>query len=190
MDAVESSGHSGELSPATEELAKRMMTRLQGREEGDAPPDEPRDNELSAEDQVVVKQMQARDTEVRRHEEAHATVGGQYAGSPSYTYATGPDAKRYAVAGEVPIDVTPVRDDLEATIDKMEVVKAAALAPVEPSGADRRVAALADNLRAQAVADLFMERAEAQNAPPHPEQARLEAVQAYGALSDVKDRGV
>jgi len=98
---------------------------------------------------------------VRRHEQAHAAVGGQYAGSPSYTYQTGPDGQRYAIGGEVPIDVSPVKGDAQATISKMEVVKAAALAPAEPSGADRRVASLADSIRAQAVADLFRERAAA-----------------------------
>lgn len=111
-------------------------------------------NELSAEQQAVVDQLAARDREVRNHEEAHARVGGQYAGSPSYTFQEGPDGKQYAIGGEVPIDVSPVADDPEATIVKMEVVKAAALAPAEPSGQDRKVAALADAQRQQAIADL------------------------------------
>ena len=63
------------------------------------------------------------------------------------------------MGGAVQIDVTPVADDPAATINKMEVVKAAALAPVEPSAADRQVAALADALRAQAVADQAAVRA-------------------------------
>lgn len=111
-------------------------------------------NELSEDEQAVVAELSARDREVRNHEEAHARVGGQYAGNPSYSFQEGPDGKQYAIGGEVPIDVSPVPDDPEATIDKMEVVKAAALAPAEPSGQDRRVAALADAQRQQAIADL------------------------------------
>lgn len=109
---------------------------------------------LSPEEQAVVDQLSARDREVRNHEEAHARVGGQYAGSPSYTFQQGPDGKSYAIGGEVPIDISPVPDDPAATIVKMEIVKAAALAPAEPSGQDRRVAATADAQRQQAVADL------------------------------------
>lgn len=109
---------------------------------------------LSDEEQAVVDQLAARDREVRNHEEAHARVGGQYAGSPSYTFQEGPDGKQYAIGGEVAIDVSPVPDNPEATITKMEVVKAAALAPAEPSGQDRKVAAIADATRQQAIADL------------------------------------
>jgi hypothetical protein len=56
--------------------------------------------------------------------------------------------------------VAPVQDDPEATITKMEIVKAAALAPAEPSAADRQIAALADSQRMQAIADLNQVRAE------------------------------
>jgi len=103
---------------------------------------------------LMLQGARARDREVRDHEQAHARVGGPYAGQPSYTYQTGPDGNRYAIGGEVAIDIAPVNGDPEATIIKMEVVKAAALAPAEPSAQDRKVAALADAQRAQAVADL------------------------------------
>lgn len=109
---------------------------------------------LSEEERAVVDQLKARDREVRDHEEAHARVGGPYAGAPSYTYQTGPDGQQYAVGGEVPIDVSEIPGDPAATIDKMDVVKAAALAPAEPSSADRNVAAEADAKRLAAVADL------------------------------------
>lgn len=109
-----------------------------------------------------VAELRARDAEVRRHEEAHARVGGQYAGQPSYTYQTGPDGKRYAIGGEVAIDVAPVPDDPKATIAKMAIVKRAALAPAEPSGQDRRVAALADRQSLEAQAELNAQRLEVQ----------------------------
>lgn len=114
--------------------------------------------ELSEEEKKQVEELRKRDQEVRRHEEAHARVGGQYAGRPSYEYQSGPDGRQYAVSGEVPIDAAPIPDDPEATIEKMEVVKAAALAPAEPSGQDRKVAAKADAERLKAQAELAAER--------------------------------
>lgn len=120
---------------------------------------------LTDAEQEAVDELQARDREVRDHEQAHARVGGQYAGEPSYTYQTGPDNKQYAVGGEVPIDVAPIDGDPEATIEKMEIVKAAALAPAEPSGQDRKVAALADAQRLAAMAELMS----LQNQPPGSE---------------------
>ncbi len=116
--------------------------------------------ELTEEEQKIVSEMKARDAEVRRHEEAHARTGGQYAGSPSYQYEKGPDGRRYAVSGEVPIDVAPVPGDPAATIRKMETVKRAALAPAEPSSQDRSVAAKADQEKMKARAEQLKERRE------------------------------
>lgn len=106
--------------------------------------------------------LAARDREVRAHEQAHAIVGGRYAGKPSYEYEQGPDNRRYAVAGEVPIDTAPVKGDPEETIAKMQIVAAAALAPAKPSAQDRAVAALARAQQIQAQAELSAQkRAEA-----------------------------
>ena len=112
-----------------------------------------------AERQMVTK-LKATDREVRAHERAHATAGGQHAGAPSYEYQRGPDGRRYAVGGEVPIDTSPVPGDPEATIDKMEIVKRAALAPAEPSGQDRYVAAQADAKKLKAQAELAQQKAD------------------------------
>lgn len=117
-------------------------------------------DDLTPEEEAVVEQLKERDREVRDHEEAHARVGGQYAGSPSYEYQVGPDGKRYAVGGSVSIDVSAIPDDPAATIQKMRQVKAAALAPAEPSAADRQVAATADRQRAQAQAELLQQRSD------------------------------
>ncbi|MEM9169366.1 MAG: putative metalloprotease CJM1_0395 family protein [Pseudomonadota bacterium] len=105
-----------------------------------------------------VEELQARDREVRAHEQAHKAVGGRYAGAISYEYTTGPDGQRYAVGGEVPIDIAP-EDDPAATVEKMQVVIAAALAPAEPSPQDRAVASMARQQLAAAQADLQVQRA-------------------------------
>ncbi|MEO0393125.1 MAG: putative metalloprotease CJM1_0395 family protein [Pseudomonadota bacterium] len=120
--------------------------------DGERTPDNPQG--LTQEEQAVVAELKRIDAEVRRHEQAHMNAGGQYAGQASYTYETGPDGGRYAVAGEVPIDTAPVPDDPEATIDKMEVVIRAALAPAEPSAQDQRVAAGARQTIVAAQAEL------------------------------------
>ncbi|UUX50292.1 hypothetical protein NUH88_01075 [Nisaea acidiphila] len=116
--------------------------------------------ELSEEEQEIVDDLKQRDAEVRRHEQAHKAVGGQYAGAISYTYQSGPDGNRYAVGGEVPIDASPIPGDPEATIRKLQQVRSAALAPAEPSGADRAVAAQATQGIQQARAEQAQESAE------------------------------
>lgn len=94
-------------------------------------------------DERIISQLQQRDREVRTHEIAHATTGGAATGSPSYTFEVGPDGKKYAVGGEVTVDLSNVAGDPQATIVKMKKVHAAALAPASPSTQDTRVAASA-----------------------------------------------
>ncbi|MEM9617405.1 MAG: putative metalloprotease CJM1_0395 family protein [Pseudomonadota bacterium] len=113
--------------------------------------------ELSREEQKVVDELRARDREVRAHEQAHKSVGGPYAGAISYSYQKGPDDRQYAIGGSVPIDMSP-ESTPEATIAKMRVVIAAALAPAEPSGPDRAIAQAAQAQMMQATADARSER--------------------------------
>jgi hypothetical protein len=109
--------------------------------------------ELTQDQQREVEKLKARDQEVKAHEMAHMAAGGQYAGSATYSYQTGPDGKRYAIGGEVSIDASPVKDDPSATVRKMEVVQRAALAPAEPSGQDLAVAAAAAQEEAKAASE-------------------------------------
>lgn len=120
--------------------------------------------ELSAEELEHLDWLQSRDDEVRTHEHAHASVGGQYAGAPSYDYKRGPDGNQYAVGGEVPVDVSPVADNPAATIQKMQQVRRAALAPADPSGADRSIAAQAAMQEAQARQELAQQAIDKQTA--------------------------
>ncbi|MBD3767883.1 MAG: hypothetical protein IE928_08030 [Gammaproteobacteria bacterium] len=103
----------------------------------------------------VIAQLESRDREVRMHEQAHAAVGGQYVTSgPSYTYQTGPDGKRYAVGGNVGIDVSPIPNDPQATLAKARQVIQAAMAPAEPSSQDYAVAQSAQAMMQQAQQEL------------------------------------
>ncbi len=101
-----------------------------------------------------IRQLAERDREVRSHEQAHQAVGGQYAGPVSLQYERGPDGKNYAVSGEVSISIGKVANDPQATLDKAETVRRAALAPAEPSAQDRRVAAQATQIALEAQAEL------------------------------------
>lgn len=104
-------------------------------------------------DRRRIQELADRDREVRAHEQAHMAAGGQYAGAASYQYERGPNGVNYAVSGEVPID-TGSASTPQATIQKAQVIKRAALAPAEPSAQDRRVAAQASQLESRARADL------------------------------------
>ncbi len=105
-------------------------------------------------EQAELQELKKRDQEVRTHEQAHMAMGGQHAGAASYEFQTGPDGVRYAVGGEVPIDIGEVADDPQATLEKMMLIQRAALAPAEPSSQDRQVAAQAGQKAAQAINEL------------------------------------
>ncbi len=150
-------------------------------------------DQLSEEQKAQVAKLKAIDAKVRAHERAHAAVGGQYAGAPSYSYTRGPDGQMYATSGEVSIDIS-AENDPEATLQKAAQVAAAALAPADPSGADRAVAAAAQALRLEALAQIRAEKKaeqEAQQAPaanpgetpPASESASGRASAAYAALN-------
>lgn len=111
----------------------------------------------SRQQQALLKEVEAlksRDQEVRVHEQAHRAVGGQYASAATFTMRKGPDGKEYAVGGEVQIDISPISGEPAATITKMQQVRSAALAPAQPSGQDRSVAARASQLEAEARSEL------------------------------------
>ncbi len=116
--------------------------------------------DLSREEKETVEKLRARDREVRAHEQAHLAAGGPYTGGVQYEFAAGPDGSRYAVGGEVKIDVSEVPDDPQATIQKAQVIRRAALAPANPSPADRKVASQASRMERRARAELAEEKAE------------------------------
>lgn len=118
-------------------------------------------SESSAEVVNELAQLKARDSQVRAHEAAHMAAGGRYiTGGASYVYQTGPDGGEYAVGGEVGIDTSPVPGNPEETAQKMRTVRAAALAPSDPSAADLSVAAAAAETESAALAEIAQARSE------------------------------
>jgi hypothetical protein len=117
--------------------------------------------EQSAEVVSQLAQLKARDSAVRSHEAAHIAAGGSYiTGGASYTYQKGPDGAEYAVGGEVGIDTSPIPGRPEETAQKMRTVRAAALAPSDPSAADLAVAGEAAEAEAAAMAEIAQARSE------------------------------
>jgi hypothetical protein len=111
---------------------------------------------LTQGDLQLIQALKKTDTEVRAHEMAHIAAGGQYITSGAkLEYQRGPDGVNYAVAGEVSIDTAPIPGDPKATAQKMQKIKAAALAPASPSAQDRKVAATATALAAKAAAEIM-----------------------------------
>ena len=114
---------------------------------------------LSPDALALISKLKSRDTEVRQHEQAHlAAAGGMATSGPSYTYQRGPNGIEYAIGGEVNIDTSPGATPQE-TIERARTIQAAALAPAEPSGADRAVAAQAQQMEMQARQELAQQQA-------------------------------
>lgn len=156
------------------------------------------DAQLDRQEILQLQELKQRDTEVRTHEQAHLSAAGQYArGGASFTYQKGPDGSSYAVGGEVGIDMGK-ENSPEATIQKMQTIKRAALAPASPSSADRSIAAHAAITESQARQEILLQRQEellssgsaAKNPAAEPESASKSpesqnsstTAPAYGAL--------
>ena len=111
-----------------------------------------------------IKALELTEKEVIVHEQAHKAVGGNVTGPITYTHTEGPDGKRYINGGEVSINVkegsTP-----EETLKILEKVKAAALAPAEPSPQDLRVAASATAQIQQTRAEMAKQNVEEEVEP-------------------------
>ncbi len=122
--------------------------------------------ELSRDEVNQIMELRTTDMKVRAHEMAHLAASGGFATSGAkFEYAVGPDGKSYAVAGEVSIDTSPVKDDPHATMAKARTIRGAALAPADPSGADRAVAAAAAQMEAEAAQQLARARDEEAREP-------------------------
>ena len=113
---------------------------------------------LTPDDKQVVLRLVARDTAVRAHEAAHQAAARGLGGAASFSYETGPDGRRYAVGGEVPVAIRSGRTPQE-TIANAQVVRSAALAPADPSSQDMAVASQATQIEAEARQQITQSRA-------------------------------
>ncbi|MDH3647653.1 MAG: putative metalloprotease CJM1_0395 family protein [Gammaproteobacteria bacterium] len=131
--------------------------------------------EYTPQEHAELRDLRARDREVRAHELAHLAAAGAHArGGANFTYKPGPDGRRYAVAGEVSIDTSEVAGDPAATLTKAKQIRRAALAPAEPSAQDRRIATQASAMATKASSELAQQRR-----TPESNSAHAVAIQAY-----------
>ncbi|GLW60283.1 hypothetical protein Hthe01_06320 [Hydrogenophilus thermoluteolus] len=144
-----------------------------------------------AETAQKVARLREIDRKVRAHEAAHVAAGaGLVTRGAQFTTVRGPDGRQYAIAGDVQIDVSPGKTP-EETLQKAERIRAAALAPADPSPQDRKVAAQAAQMAAQARIELAKAQqedakraqndAQPSNPTPFPVQHALARYRANGA---------
>lgn len=151
----QNSRETGQPAPTT--LPDNRFVEATG-EDGQRKQQDPKQQEQQQRQEQQVQDLVERDKEVRTHEQAHQSAGGEYASSPTYQFTQGPDGKRYATGGEVQIDTSVVPGDPAATIAKMQQIRAAALAPAEPSAQDLAVARSAAASEAKARKELMAEQ--------------------------------
>lgn len=166
-DSVELSG------PGLEALAREEEPSAAGASD---------ETELSEEERSSVRDLKARDSEVRAHEAAHLSAAGSLAtGGASYDYQRGPDGVSYAVGGEVGIRVgggsTP-----EERMSNAARAQRAANAPAKPSGQDRSVAASASKMVASARSEIAEQRAEEAQVRTEEQGSVSSASQAPGSV--------
>ncbi|MDL2314319.1 hypothetical protein LJC36_05000 [Desulfovibrio sp. OttesenSCG-928-C14] len=141
-EAVAGEGYIYQIGPDGQRYAVGTAPHLV-RAEGESGAGLPgRADEMSSGEEDQLRRLKERDAKVRAHEAAHVMAAGGQAGSPTYTYQTGPDGRRYAVGGSVNISMLSTGD---AEFDERQARRAgrAALAAGDPSPQDLRTAATA-----------------------------------------------
>ncbi|MDR2364603.1 MAG: hypothetical protein LBD68_01940 [Zoogloeaceae bacterium] len=178
------------------ERAEKTRTEKEKESEGARAPGEAgkaNGEALSAEERREVAELAATDNKVRQHEMAHIAAGGELVTSGArYEYQQGPDGKRYAVAGEVGIDTSEGRTP-EETVIRARRIRAAALAPADPSPQDRSVAAAATQMEIHAQQEIALNRRKEQqgvgtenvNASSSRAQTAQAATSAYQGMSAI-----
>ncbi len=120
-------------------------------------------SELSPAEKRKVQELKRVDSRVRSHEQAHLAAAGSFAqGGISFEFVQGPDGNRYAVGGSVQLDASKASTP-EETVQKLQRVKQAAMAPADPSPQDLQIAAEASRKLAQAQAESSGEGASGEN---------------------------
>lgn len=144
-------------SPAARPAASSAPDGVSSRQDG-SQKTAGQSSQLSADDQAQLNKLKARDREVRQHEAAHlAAAGGLATSGSSFTYQKGPDGVNYAIGGEVSINTSP-GDTPQETLRRAQIIRAAALAPADPSGQDRAVAAQASQMAQEANAEISQQQ--------------------------------
>ena len=137
--------------------------------------------ELTPQEQQQLAELKQTDAQVKAHEHAHkSTAAGLTTSGPNYEYETGPDGKKYAVAGDVNVSYQKSSDP-EVNLKNAQQLKAAALAPADPSSQDRKVAMQADREIAQARQEIMEEQNQTE------EEEETSATSAAGSMTPASE---
>jgi hypothetical protein len=99
-------------------------------------------------------QLEARDKEVKEHEQQHLAEDGPDAqGGPSFDTVSASNGKQYAVGGKVHVNTSEFPGDPQKTIERMQRIKRASMAPKDPSAQDYATAGQAASKLAKAQND-------------------------------------
>lgn len=118
---------------------------------------------LSVQDQAVVSELSRIDQQVRTTASTHATSGaGVAAGAgPSTTVSRGNDAAAYAVTAEIPVALRSNPLNPNMTLQRAQAALQAALPPPLPTATTLALAAQAEQVAAEARADIAKQQLEA-----------------------------
>ncbi|OSQ30114.1 putative metalloprotease CJM1_0395 family protein [Thalassospira sp. MCCC 1A03138] len=103
---------------------------------------------LTDREREVVRELQARDANVRTEEESHQTLAGANAGMISYSYTAGPDGRLYATGGKVSIHPLQGLDGIAAIANQAAISRAASMPGTSSAdfnvakGASRNISAM------------------------------------------------
>lgn len=137
--------------------------------------------ELTPQEQQQLAELKQTDAQVKAHEHAHkSTAAGLTTSGPNYEYETGPDGKKYAVAGDVNVSYQKSSDP-EVNLKNAQQLKAAALAPADPSSQDRKVAMQADREIAKARQEIMEEQNQTE------EEEETSATSAAGSMTPASE---
>ncbi len=98
---------------------------------------------LDPDQQNMVKLLEVIEREVVMHEMAHQARGGSSVGAATYQYTMGPDYKYYKTGGNVQYKL-PYAGTPESMLRAFKGLTKVAMASVDASGQDRKMAAMAE----------------------------------------------
>ena len=136
----------------SEKTQKKLLQELEKKEQLE----NLQEKKLSPDEERLVRDLQARDSEVKMHESAHQSAGGGMVGAASYTYQQGPDGKMYAIGGQVSISSGVSSNPKEAIANARQIVSAA-MAAGDPSPQDFAVASSAKMMQIKAEQKIIKE---------------------------------
>ncbi|KZB64187.1 hypothetical protein AUP42_20650 [Thalassospira lucentensis] len=137
----------GAAAPDTQSPAKQQREAREETPESARPPTS-NPALLTDREREIVRELQARDANVRTEEESHQTLAGANAGMISYSYTAGPDGRLYATGGKVSIHPLQGLDGIAAIANQAAISRAASMPGTSSAdfnvaqGASRNISAM------------------------------------------------